>query len=74
MTAPDRQPQQTIRQLRQERGWTQHLLAACLAVHHTTVSQWERGVRRPDWRYKPRLALLFGVPVEAIAFGEGKQS
>jgi transcriptional regulator with XRE-family HTH domain len=64
----------TIRQLRQARGWTQQQLAARVALHHTTISQWERGVRRPEWRYTQRLAALFGVPVEAIAFGPGEQA
>ena len=69
MTAPDRQPQKTIRQFRQERGWTQLDVARRLGVTEGTVSRWERGERVPQPATQQRLADLFGVPVGAIAFG-----
>ena len=74
MTAPASQPKKTIRQLREAHGWTQETLARRLAVGQPAVSAWERGERMPRQRSILRLADLFGVPVEAIAFGEGKQS
>ncbi len=73
MTEPDRQPKKTIRQLREERGWTQPDLAGRLGVSQGAVSLWERGVRRPYRRTRLRLAELFGVSVEALALGAAEQ-
>ncbi len=74
MTAPARQPKKTIRQLREERGWSQEHLARRLGVHQVTISKWEHGVAVPRPRTLLRLADLFGVPVEAIAFGPAEQT
>ena len=59
----------TIRQLREERGWTQQTMAWQLGLEQSAVSAWERGQRVPRPRNLRRLAELFGVSVEAIAFG-----
>ena len=59
----------TIRQLRQERGWTQLDVARRLGVSESIVSWWERGERVPRPATQQRLADLFGVPVGAIAVG-----
>ncbi len=69
MAEPARQPKKTIRQLRQARTWTQADLADRLGVHPWTVAAWERGQAAPRRQRRQRLADLFGVPVEAIAFG-----
>ena len=69
MAEPTRQPKQTIRQLRQARGWRQVDLAAHLGVTDTAVANWEGGRRWPSPTHRQRLADLFGVNVEAIAFG-----
>jgi len=69
MTEPARQPTKTLRQLREERGWTQETLARRLGVGQTAVSAWERGERVPRQRSILRLADLFGVPVAVITFG-----
>ncbi len=62
----------TIRQLRQARGWTQERVARRVGVQQDAVSKWERGYR-PRAKYQQALADLFGVPVEAIAFGPPEQ-
>ena len=59
----------TIRQLRQEQGWTQADLAERLGASMQTVSRWERGQAKPTWVYRRRLATLFGAKVAEIAFG-----
>ncbi len=59
----------TIRQLREERGWTQLDLALQLGVDVSTVSRWERGLAVPRRRRQQRLADLFGMGVSEIAFG-----
>ena len=69
MTEPDRQPQKTIRQLREERGWSQLEVAVRVGVEQSTVSEWERGVKTPRPRRQQALADLFGISVESIAFG-----
>ncbi len=73
MTEPASQPKKTIRQLRQARGWTQRTLAWHLGVTECTLSLWERGAHLPQRAHRQRLADLFGVPVEAIAFGPAEQ-
>jgi transcriptional regulator with XRE-family HTH domain len=59
----------TIRQLRAERDWSQLDVAVRLGASVNTVYKWERGVARPRRKYQQRLTDLFGVSVEAIAFG-----
>ena len=73
MTAPDCQPKKTIRQLRQARGWSQLDLALEVEVSQRTVSRWERGELVPQPHNLQRLAEVFGVSVEAIAFGPAEQ-
>ena len=60
---------QTIRQLRQERGWSQMELALRLGLSQGTISDWERGLAVPRPKMQVRLAELFGVSVERIALG-----
>jgi putative transcriptional regulator len=72
MNSPN-QSKTTIRQLRQERGWTQADLADRLGVSASAVWKWERGLTRPRWPHLRDLVLLFGVPVAAIAFGPADQ-
>ncbi len=59
----------TIRQLREERGWSQVELAARLRVARYTVQKWELGERLPSPRNWWRLADLFGISVEDITLG-----
>ena len=68
MVEPTRQPRMTIRQLRQARGWAQLDVALEMDVSQRTVSRWERGELVPQPHQQQRLADLFGVSVEAIAF------
>ena len=73
MAEPDRQPKKTIRQLREERGWSQLDLATRLGVGHGAVSAWELGERLPAPINRWRLADLFGVGVAEIAFWSVKE-
>ncbi len=63
----------TIRQLRQERGWTQAELAERLGVSRDSISAWERGLTSPRFRTVLRLAQLFRVSITDIAFGPAGQ-
>ncbi len=63
----------TIRQLREERGWSQGELAWRIGVEQGTVSTWEHG-RRPHLRYLLRLAHLFGVSVKELVAAQAEQA
>lgn len=56
----------TIKQLRDERGWTQQDLASRLDVAVSTVYQWERGKYEPRFSQMKALSLAFGVPMDEI--------
>lgn len=65
----------TIKELREQRGWTQRDLAGKLDVTITSVSAWERRAYEPRASQLRRLALLFGVSMDDIDFeaDEGKE-
>jgi putative transcriptional regulator len=64
----------TIRQLREERGWTQLDLAHRLGVSGWSVYTWERGLFHPREESRRRLAELFGISVQALALGPSEQA
>ncbi len=74
MTEPARQSKKTIRQLRQERGWSQLDLALNVGVTQSIISRWERGELVPQLATLQRLAQVFGVSVEANSFGAAEPS
>ncbi len=51
----------TIRQLREERGWTQLQLAIQLGVTPVTIYNWERGKSEPRVSQFRQLARLFDI-------------
>lgn len=59
----------TIRELRNSRGWSQELLARELNVSHSTVYNWEKGHTTPRSLHLQKMALLFGISMDQIAFG-----
>ena len=59
----------TIRQLREEWGWSQLDLAVQIGASASAVYKWERGLAVPHPKYQRRLAALFGVRVEELALG-----
>ena len=73
MAEGERQPK-TIRQLRQERGWSQLDLALNVGVTQSIISRWERGELVPQPANLQRLAQVFGVSVEASSFGPAQPS
>ncbi len=64
----------TIRQLREEQGWSQPVLAMRVGVNPSVVSRWERGVARPSRHNAFRLARLFGVTVQDIILEPAEQA
>ena len=58
----------TLRQLREERDWSQLDMAVRLGVSVNSIYKCERGLAVPNERNRYRLARLFGVGVTTIAF------
>ena len=56
----------TIRQLRQEQGWTQFELALQVSVQPQTVYLWESGRRLPQVTQLRKLGQLFGICSDEI--------
>lgn len=55
---------QQIRRIREERGWSQRLLAARLGISADRLSRYEKGAYEAPLRTLIRLSQLFGVPVD----------
>jgi transcriptional regulator with XRE-family HTH domain len=60
----------TIRELREERGWSQFQLAVKTGVTPGTVGNWERGQNEPKATQLRRLAEVFGVSMDVILIGD----
>lgn len=60
----------TIRDLRQERDWTQYELAIKVGVHPQAVYFWESGRRMPQVPQLRKLGQLFGLCSDEIALAE----
>jgi len=56
----------TIKELREEHGWSQFELAVKIGVTPQTVLNWEHGRREPRAGQFKQLGLVFGVPLEQI--------
>ena len=50
-----------IKELREEKGYTQKELADLMQVSFQTISKWETGANYPDITHIPKLADIFGV-------------
>lgn len=59
-----------IRQLRQDRGWSQEHLANEAGMHRTYMWGIERGVRNPSLRHLTCIAEAFDVPIAELFFSE----
>lgn len=57
-----------IKRLRQEHDWTQAQLAEKLHVHQKQVSAYERGVNVPSTDILVKLAEIFDVTLDYLAF------
>ena len=61
--------EERLRQLRKEKGLSQKELAEALNVANTTVSIWERGLRKPETDTLEKVRNFFGVSL-AYLLGE----
>jgi transcriptional regulator with XRE-family HTH domain len=55
-----------VRELREQRGWTQEDLAVKCNRHWTYIGGIERGERNPTLRVISDLARSFGIPVRDL--------
>jgi transcriptional regulator with XRE-family HTH domain len=63
----------SIRQLREEREWSQFELAVRAGVTPGTVGNWERGKTEPKASQLRQLAAVFGVPMDMIEFANREE-
>lgn len=56
-----------IKQLRQQRGWSQAQLSKKLNIHQKQISGYERGIHAPSIELLIRMAELFNVSLDYIA-------
>lgn len=72
MTTAPPSPQPTfgelLRQWRRNQQLTQGAFGALLTprVRHSTVSCWEKGVRRPSWSFLRQIVALTGIPAHLV--------
>jgi len=59
-----------IRRLRHERDWSQTQLAQKLGVHQKQISGYERGLHTPSTDVLIRIARLFDVSLDYLAFDD----
>lgn len=57
----------TIRELREERGWSPAQFAELVSVSEKTVDHWERGLLQPDDKQLALLGEVFHLPSDQIA-------
>src|SRR4030088_2270136 len=74
-----------LKDLREERGWTQQEVADQISrlawlrrrehvgVNADMVAKWERGDKRPSPRYRDLLCLLFGTDAQTLGIGVAAQ-
>ena len=60
--------QERLKKLRQERGWTQAELADNVHIHQKQISTYERGVTSPSTDVLIKLAEVFDVTLDYLAF------
>ena len=59
-----------LKRLRQERNWSQAQLARKLETHQKQISGYERGVHLPSTDLLIRIAQLFNVSLDYLAFDD----
>src|SRR5690242_1322839 len=59
-------PNRRLRTVREQRGWSQAVLAEQLGTTELTVGRWERGERSPQLFYRSKLCELFGMTAEEL--------
>lgn len=61
-----------IKRLRNEKGFTQDLLAEKLHITRQAVSSWENDRTQPDIDMLEKLSEVFGISIEELIYGKEK--
>ena len=64
---------QTIRNLREKKGFTQAELADKLGVSSKAISKWEANKGTPSYEFLPLLAKLFNITIDYLMTGEEQE-
>lgn len=64
---------ETIRELRRQRGISQEVLATALGISVQAISKWETGSSFPDILLLPDIARFFGITIDELFYGVKKQ-
>lgn len=59
-----------IKQLRQERGWSQAQLAKQLKIHQKQISGYERNLHEPKTDVVAKIARLFNITMDYLVLDE----
>ncbi len=59
-----------IKQLREEKGWTQELLAQKIFIGREAISKWERGKTLPESKSLEQLCKVFDISLNELLCGE----
>ena len=63
---------QIVKQLRQERGWSQQEVADRVGLNKMTISQYENGKRKPSFEMIEALAEVFHVDLNYLLSPRGR--
>jgi transcriptional regulator with XRE-family HTH domain len=63
-----------IKQLRQEKNWTQQEMADMLFVTRQTVSNWENGKALPDVETLLQIAEKLNIDVNDLVYGKNNSN
>lgn len=63
-----------LRELRQERGWTQGQVAGRLGVTPSVVSAYENGIRQPSYEVLIKISRLYGVSSDYLLGISGRRT
>lgn len=55
-----------LKEEREKKGYNQSYLAKYMQVSQVSVSNWERGVKQPDFQALIDLANLFGITTDDL--------
>ena len=58
-----------LKQLREQRGWTQVDVSRMMGVRRTSVANYEQGVSFPSVPALDKLARIFGVTIDSLIHG-----
>lgn len=59
-----------MRQLREEKGWSQYQLAKELGIKRASIANYEGGLSFPPLPVLERMAQIFGVSLDGLVWGQ----